>query len=129
MPVNSLLPRSPVSPRYADSIRFFAYHCRVNVYQHSFFPLTVIPWNQLRLPYKPTELGWLQTCCPVSSQHPRFKVLRNFLSFSRYCVDQFLIITSGVCVCGGGGGGISLVYLNLGARVRYLSLSRDTVPK
>ena len=37
----------PRSPRYVDSIRFITYHCRVNVYQHSFFPRTVITWNQL----------------------------------------------------------------------------------
>ena len=44
VPVNYLPPRSP---RYADCIRFIAYHCRVNVYQHSFFPRIVIPWNRL----------------------------------------------------------------------------------
>ena len=27
----------PRSPRYVDSIRFIIYHCRLNVYQHSFF--------------------------------------------------------------------------------------------
>ena len=37
----------PRSPRYVDSIRFITYHCKVNVYQYSFFPRTVITWNQL----------------------------------------------------------------------------------
>lgn len=35
------------SPRYVDSIRFITYHCRLNIYQHSFFPRTVTSWNQL----------------------------------------------------------------------------------
>ena len=35
------------SPRYVDSVRFITYHCRLNIYQHSFFPRTVIYWNQL----------------------------------------------------------------------------------
>ena len=62
VPVNYLPPRSP---RYADCIRFIAYHCRLNVYQHLFFPRNVIPWN--RLPDS-TELGWLQTHCPARTQ-------------------------------------------------------------
>ena len=37
----------PRSPRYMECVRFITYHCRVNVYQHSFFPRTVILWNQL----------------------------------------------------------------------------------
>ena len=44
VPVSYLPPRLP---RYADCIRFIAYHCRVNVYQHSFFPWIVIPCNRL----------------------------------------------------------------------------------
>ena len=35
------------SPRYVDSVRFITYHCRLNIYQHSFFPRTVTYWNQL----------------------------------------------------------------------------------
>ena len=35
------------SPRYMECVRFISYHCRVNVYQHSFFPRTVILWNLL----------------------------------------------------------------------------------
>ena len=35
------------SPRYVDSVRFITYHCRLNIYQHSFFPPTVTYWNQL----------------------------------------------------------------------------------
>ena len=35
------------SPRYMECVRFITYYCRVNVYQHSFFPRTVILWNQL----------------------------------------------------------------------------------
>ena len=60
VPVNYLPPRSQ---RYADCIRFIAYHCRVNVYQHSFFPRIVIPWNRL-----PDSLSSPYTGC---------KVLRN----------------------------------------------------
>ena len=37
----------PRSPRYMECVRFITYHCRVNVYQHSFFPRTVILWNPL----------------------------------------------------------------------------------
>ena len=37
----------PRSPRYMECVRFITYHCHVNVYQHSFFPRTVILWNQL----------------------------------------------------------------------------------
>ena len=35
------------SPWYVESIRFITYHCRLNIYQHSFFPRTVTYWNQL----------------------------------------------------------------------------------
>ena len=37
----------PRSPMYMECVRFITYHCRLNVYQHSFFPQTVILWNQL----------------------------------------------------------------------------------
>ena len=37
----------PRWPRYMECVRFITYHCCVNVYQHSFFPRTVIMWNQL----------------------------------------------------------------------------------
>ena len=30
----------PRSPRYMECVRFITYHCRVNVYQHSFFQRT-----------------------------------------------------------------------------------------
>ena len=35
------------SPRYVNSVRFITYHCRLSIYQHSFFPRTVTYWNQL----------------------------------------------------------------------------------
>ena len=27
-------------------LKFIPYHCKLNIYQHSFFPRIVIPWNQ-----------------------------------------------------------------------------------
>ena len=50
--VNSLVavPQSYLpqrSPLYVDSILFITYHCRLNIYQHLFFPRTVTYWNQL----------------------------------------------------------------------------------
>ena len=50
--INSLvaIPQSylpQISPRYVDNIWFIIYHCRLNIYQHSFFPWTLTYWNQL----------------------------------------------------------------------------------
>lgn len=36
-----------LSTRYTNSVKFVTYHCRLNAYKHSFFPRTVLYWNNL----------------------------------------------------------------------------------
>lgn len=38
------------STRNSHSLKFLPYHCRINVYQHSFFPRIVLFWNSLPEP-------------------------------------------------------------------------------
>ena len=71
--LQSYLPQR--SPRYVDSVRFITYHCRLNIYQYSFFPHTVTYWNQLPASInQPTVSGSLQAGCPAhiqSANYPR----------------------------------------------------------
>ena len=62
----------PRSPRYMECVRFITYHCRVNVYQHSFFPQTVILWNQLpesTIKVSNGEFGQLQVSCSTTNNY------------------------------------------------------------
>ena len=71
-------------PRYADCIRFITYHCRVNVYQHSFFPRIVIPGTDYQTPLS-TFRAWMASNS-LSSPYTGCKVLRNCTVYIRRCL-------------------------------------------
>jgi hypothetical protein len=35
------------NPSIRNNMKFVTYHCKINAYQHSFFPRVVVPWNKL----------------------------------------------------------------------------------
>ena len=43
-------PATVTRTRNSHSLKFLPYHCRINTYQHSFFPRTVTIWNTLSEP-------------------------------------------------------------------------------
>ena len=69
------------SPQYVDKVRFITYHCRLNIYQHSFFPHNVTYWNQL--PASITNLQCLASS-RLSSPHSECKLSKNCAEYVQY---------------------------------------------